>query len=38
VIKSGNHLLTQVKDNQPGLRRKLELDRRDASRATARKA
>jgi len=25
VIKSGNHLLTQVKDNQPGLRRKLEL-------------
>jgi len=23
----GNHLLTQVKDNQPGLRRKLELDR-----------
>jgi predicted transposase YbfD/YdcC len=25
VIASGNHLLTQVKDNQPGLRRKLEL-------------
>ena len=25
MIKSGNHLLTQVKDNQPGLRRKLEL-------------
>jgi hypothetical protein len=25
VIKSGNHLLTQVKDNQPTLRRKLEL-------------
>jgi len=25
VIASGNHLLTQVKDNQPSLRRKLEL-------------
>ena len=25
MIASGNHLLTQVKDNQPGLRRKLEL-------------
>jgi len=25
VIASGNHLLTQVKDNQPGLRRRLEL-------------
>jgi hypothetical protein len=25
VIASGNHLLTQVKDNQPGLRRLLEL-------------
>jgi predicted transposase YbfD/YdcC len=25
VIASDNHLLTQVKDNQPGLRRKLEL-------------
>jgi len=25
VIASGNHLLTQVKGNQPGLRRKLEL-------------
>jgi len=25
VIKSGNHLLTQVKDNQPGLRKSLEL-------------
>jgi hypothetical protein len=25
VIASGNHLLTQVKDNQPTLRRKLEL-------------
>jgi len=24
VIASGNHLLTQVKDNQPGLRRRLE--------------
>jgi hypothetical protein len=22
VIASGNHLLTQVKDNQPGLRRR----------------
>ena len=25
MIASGNHLLTQVKDNQPGLRRRLEL-------------
>jgi len=25
VIASGNHLLTQVKDNQPGLRHRLEL-------------
>ena len=25
MIASGNHLLTQVKDNQPSLRRKLEL-------------
>jgi hypothetical protein len=25
VIASGNHLLTQVKDNQPSLRRRLEL-------------
>ena len=25
MIKSGNHLLTQVKDNQPGLRKSLEL-------------
>ena len=25
MIASGNHLLTQVKDNQPGLRRLLEL-------------
>jgi hypothetical protein len=25
VIASGNHLLTQVKDNQPNLRRRLEL-------------
>ena len=25
MIASGNHLLTQVKNNQPGLRRKLEL-------------
>jgi len=38
VIKSGNHLLTQVKDNQPGLRESSSWDRRDASRATARKA
>ena len=25
MIASGNHLLTQVKDNQPSLRRRLEL-------------
>jgi len=25
VIASGNHILTQVKDNQPGLRRRLEM-------------
>jgi len=25
VIASGNHLLTQVKNNQPSLRRRLEL-------------
>ncbi len=25
MIASGNHLLTQVKDNQPSLRRSLEL-------------
>ena len=33
VIASGNHLLTQVKDNQPSLRRRLELGERAASRA-----
>jgi predicted transposase YbfD/YdcC len=38
VIASGNHLLTQVKDNQPSLRRKLELGaigRRPSGRATS---
>ena len=33
VIASGSHLLTQVKDNQPTLRRELELGPRVASRA-----
>ena len=33
VIASGNHLLTQVKDNQPSLRRRLELGVAVASRA-----
>jgi hypothetical protein len=38
VIASGNHLLTQVKDNQPTLRRKLELGaagRKPSGRATS---
>jgi hypothetical protein len=38
VIASGNHLLVQVKDNQPTLRRKLELGamgRNPSGRATS---
>ena len=38
MIASGNHLLTQVKDNQPTLRRKLELGaagRKPSGRATS---